>query len=62
MNINRLIFVTEMWRVFWEVRTEMVNIISERGAHRPTICTWRSKFRIYMVSLQNYAGSRRQSH
>jgi len=33
-----------------------------QGAHRPAIWTRRLKFHTYMISLQNYAGSRQQSY
>jgi len=28
-------------------------LVIHQGAHRPAICTWRSKFRTYIISLQN---------
>jgi len=34
-----------------------IRSIIYQGSHRLAICTWRSKFRAYTISLQNYAGS-----
>jgi hypothetical protein len=50
------------WDYSYSPATTRERLVIYQGENWPAICTWRLKFRTYIISLQNCAGSRQQSY